>query len=99
MWRSIFRHDLRIPLFTLALASMLGVALIAARTVLTWHGQHLFLVWNLFLAWIPLALALWFDERDRRGPVASERLRARDVLADFGDLRQRFVKVHGDPRG
>jgi uncharacterized membrane protein len=67
MWRILLRHDLRVPLFTLALASMLGVALILARTVLTWRAQHLFLVWNLFLAWIPVALALWLEERDQRG--------------------------------
>lgn len=69
MWRIILRHDLRVPLFTLAVASALGVALIATRTVLAWRGQHLFLVWNLFLAWIPVALALWLEERDRRGPT------------------------------
>ncbi len=66
MWRTIFRADLRVPLVTLACASALGVALVAARTMLTWRGQHLYLVWNLFLAWIPLLLALWLDERDRR---------------------------------
>jgi uncharacterized membrane protein len=68
MWRFILRHDLRVPLFTLVGASVLGVALIATRMVLTWRGQHLFLVWNLFLAWIPVALALWLEERDRRRP-------------------------------
>ncbi len=67
MWRTILRPDLRVPLFTLACASALGVALVAARTVLTWRGQHLYLVWNLFLAWIPLLLALWLEARDRRG--------------------------------
>ena len=74
MWRIIFRHDLRVPLFTLTLASALGVALIAVRTVLTWHGQHLFLVWNLFLAWIPVLLALWLEGRDRRGLARGWRL-------------------------
>ena len=41
----------------LALASAAGVVLLAARV---WHsarGQHLYLLWNLFLAWIPLCLA------------------------------------------
>ena len=65
MWRFILRHHLRVPLLTLTIASMLGVGLILLRTVLTWRGQHLFLVWNLFLAWIPLALALWLEARDR----------------------------------
>ena len=66
MWRSIFKSDLRAPLLTLAAASALGVALVSARTVLTWRGQHLYLVWNLFLAWVPLLLALHIEERHRR---------------------------------
>ena len=68
MWRIILQHHLRTPLLTLAVASVLGVALIAVRAGLTWRGQHLFLVWNLFLAWIPVALALWLEEKDRRSP-------------------------------
>ena len=67
MWRIFLRPDLRIPLFTLTCASALGVALVAARTVLTWHGQHLYLVWNLFLAWIPLLLALRLEVMQQRG--------------------------------
>lgn len=67
MWRSIFKSNLRVPLLTLAAASALGVALVAARTVIAWRGQHLYLVWNLFLAWVPLMLALHIEERQRRG--------------------------------
>nr|AGW45566.1 hypothetical protein [uncultured bacterium Lac161] len=67
MWRSIFKSSLRAPLLTLAAASALGVALVGARTVLAWRGQHLYLVWNLFLAWVPLMLALHLEERHRLG--------------------------------
>ena len=74
MWRMLFRHDLRVPLFTLMVASMLGVMLIGLRTTLTGRAQHLFLAWNLFLAWIPVALALWLEERDRRGLARGWRL-------------------------
>jgi uncharacterized membrane protein len=66
MWRTILRPDLRVPLFTLACASALGVTLVAARTVLTGRGQHLYLVWNLFLAWIPLLLALRVEVMQQR---------------------------------
>jgi uncharacterized membrane protein len=45
-------------IFTLlGLASLMCVALIAARTVYAHTGHFQFLLWNLFLAWIPLALA------------------------------------------
>jgi uncharacterized membrane protein len=66
MWQTISRKDLRVPLFTLACASVLGVVLIAARTILTLRIQHLYLVWNLFLAWIPLWLALRVEELQER---------------------------------
>lgn len=67
MWRSATWHDLRVPLLTLASASALGVTLVGARTILSWQGHHLYLVWNLFLAWIPVLLAVWLEERDRKG--------------------------------
>ena len=66
MWRILSQHELRGPLLALAAASVLGTILIAARTLLTWRGQHLFLVWNLFLAWVPLLLALRLESLHRR---------------------------------
>jgi uncharacterized membrane protein len=66
MWRNIFKSDVRVPLLTLVAASALGVALVVVRTVLTWRGQHLYLIWNLFLAWVPLMLALHVEEMQRR---------------------------------
>jgi uncharacterized membrane protein len=67
MRRLFFNHELRLPLLTLAAASMLGGLLVAARTLLAGHGLHLYLVWNLFLAWIPLLLALRVEALDERG--------------------------------
>jgi uncharacterized membrane protein len=75
MWRYFSRPDLRAPLWALGCASALSIALIALRTVMTWRGQHLYLVWNLFLAWIPLWLALHLEEMDRRRPVPRWRFR------------------------
>ncbi len=66
MWQKILRHELRDPLLALAGASILGTFLIATRTILIWRGQHLFLVWNLFLAWIPLLLALRIESMHER---------------------------------
>jgi uncharacterized membrane protein len=45
-------------IFTLlGLASVMCVALIAARPIYAHTGHFQFLLWNLFLAWIPLVLA------------------------------------------
>lgn len=65
MLKPFFKGDLRVPLLTLVAASALAVALIGARTVLTWRGQHLYLVWNLFLAWVPLMLSLHIERRQQ----------------------------------
>ena len=43
--------------------------MVAARTVLTWRGQHLYLVWNLFLAWLPLFLAMRLEHLESRDRV------------------------------
>lgn len=66
MWRKFSQHELRGPLLALAAASVLGTSLIASRILLTWRGHHLFLVWNLFLAWVPLLLALRLESLHRR---------------------------------
>ena len=66
MGRYLLNHELRVPLFTLAAASILGGMLVAARTLLTGQGPHLYLVWNLFLAWIPLLLALRIETMNGR---------------------------------
>jgi uncharacterized membrane protein len=42
----------------LMIASIAPVGMVVARILYTQHISHLFLVWNLFLAWIPLGLAL-----------------------------------------
>lgn len=66
MWRKISQHELREPLLALAGASVLATFLLATRAVLSWRGQHLFLVWNLFLAWVPLLLALRIELMHKR---------------------------------
>jgi len=46
------------PVLALALASAASVALVGARIVSTGNLRYTFLVWNLFLAWLPLLFAL-----------------------------------------
>lgn len=47
--------------FALALASALATAVLLARILYTGHLTHLYLAWNLFLAWFPyiFAIAAW----------------------------------------
>jgi uncharacterized membrane protein len=52
---------------SLALASAFCVAAVVARTAYTGRPSHVFLIWNLFLAWIPFALAILVYDRHRRG--------------------------------
>ena len=56
-----------LALLSLALSSGLCVALEAARIVYSGTNDYRFLVWNLFLAWIPFGLALAVYDGHRRG--------------------------------
>jgi uncharacterized membrane protein len=96
-------HDfLRTRLFyPLALSSALACAILAARIVRVERMSFSFLVWNLFLAWLPYLLSLWADTTQRRRPAASWRLllpgalwllffpNAPYLLTDFLHLRER----------
>ena len=68
------RFPLVLPIVMLLVASIAGVILLAARVAISRHLRHLYLPWNLFLAWIPLFLALtvrFLDNRSssRRWPI------------------------------
>ena len=54
-------------LAALVLLSGLAVALVAVRAAYTMRPEGLGLVWNLFLAWVPFALALLVYDGFRRG--------------------------------
>jgi len=51
-------RDLIRPFSALAFASMLACALLALRVALNGQFRQFYLVWNLFLAWVPLFFAL-----------------------------------------
>ena len=52
------RHEAATPLLALMFATGVGVALVAGRIALTHSMRYTLLVWNLFLAWLPLVFAL-----------------------------------------
>lgn len=61
-------HRRLATLASLAGLSALVVAMVAVRVAYTGNSQYEALVWNLFLAWIPFALALYvYDGYRRRG--------------------------------
>jgi uncharacterized membrane protein len=56
--RLAFRRETAIPVLALTFASGVSVALVVARILSTGNYRYSFLVWNLFLAWLPLLFAL-----------------------------------------
>ncbi len=63
-----FRPETAQPVAALVFASAATVALVLARVAWTGKIVYGFLIWNLFLAWLPLVLALFAaDEFERPG--------------------------------
>lgn len=58
----------------LVASSLFCLALLAARPYIVGRLGHLYLVWNLVLAWIPFGLALVFYDREKRGQGAVGRV-------------------------
>jgi len=56
--RIALRRETFVPVVALSLASAVCVTLVLARIAWTWKLRYGFLIWNLLLAWVPLALAL-----------------------------------------
>ena len=60
---SIRKQGLGLPVFALFAASTTCCALITYRILAGAQVRHAYLVWNLFLAWLPLVFALFAVER------------------------------------
>lgn len=61
--RAIHRQGLVAPVFALAMASIILTAMVAYRILAGCAVWHAYLVWNLFLAWLPLVFAVLAVER------------------------------------
>ena len=70
------RPSATVPLLAFLLASAAGVVLVGLRIVWTGNITYLFLVWNLFLAWVPLLLALRVSEHHGAGVCSGWKLLA-----------------------
>jgi uncharacterized membrane protein len=64
--RLALKRETALPVLALALASGVNMSLVVARTLWTWNLGCAFLVWNLFLAWLPLVFALLACEQFER---------------------------------
>jgi uncharacterized membrane protein len=58
-----FRRETAMPVLALTVASAASVALVFGRIISTHNLRYCFLVWNLFLAWLPLVFALLAAEK------------------------------------
>ena len=61
----LFRRETAMPVIALTFASGVSVALVMARILWTGNLHYAFLVWNLFLAWMPLVFALLAQDKYR----------------------------------
>jgi uncharacterized membrane protein len=64
--RRLHRFLAQHAFYALALSSALAVGILAARVPRANQGSFLFLVWNLFLAWVPYGWSLWAASIQRR---------------------------------
>jgi uncharacterized membrane protein len=63
----LFKRETLMPLLAMTFASAVCVAVVLLRIAWTGKVRYGFLVWNLFLAWLPLLLALRARENYRAG--------------------------------
>jgi uncharacterized membrane protein len=61
-----FRRETAMPMLALTFASATSVVLVVARMIWTGSPGYFFLVWNLFLAWLPMIFALLACEQFRQ---------------------------------
>jgi uncharacterized membrane protein len=50
----------------LAVSMMFSIAMTTARTIHTGHLTFIFLIWNLFLAWIPYCISQWLYNKQEK---------------------------------
>src|SRR5206468_3294111 len=59
----------RSSFYSLLFCSVVSICVLAARVYISHSRAYTFLVWNLFLAWIPFACAMWVAVLDKVRPA------------------------------
>jgi uncharacterized membrane protein len=62
-----FKRETAPPILALGFASIVSVVVVLARILMTGNIYYGGLLWNLFLAWLPLVFALFACEQSRTG--------------------------------
>lgn len=65
--KPIVQQSIRVPVGALLFASSVAVTLTVLRIELSGNWRYMSLIWNLFLAWLPLVFALEVHRRHQRG--------------------------------
>lgn len=65
----VFKRETIAPMLALVFASAVCVTLVMGRVAWTWERRYAFLIWNLFLAWLPLVFAMLACEASRQSEL------------------------------
>ncbi|MGC3958758.1 MAG: DUF1361 domain-containing protein [Verrucomicrobiota bacterium] len=69
----LFRRETLAPMAALGLASAVSVGIVLLRVLFTKNLYYSFLIWNLFLAWLPLVFALLVRDTFQRTEAQTNR--------------------------
>jgi uncharacterized membrane protein len=67
LFQLMFKRETLVPMLALSFASMVSVALVVGRIVWSHDMHYGFLIWNLFLAWMPMVFAVLAREHQKDG--------------------------------
>ena len=63
----MFKRETAVPMLALSFASVVSVAMVVGRMVWLRDSHYGFLIWNLFLAWMPMVFALLARDHQKAG--------------------------------
>jgi len=67
LFQLMFKRETLVPMLAVSFASVVSVVLVIARIICARDTHYAFLIWNLFLAWIPMVFALLAREHQQHG--------------------------------